>query len=82
MGELVFYAALNRAIAPTSKRQLATWYETTDIQRIRPLRLESLNSQNFWNHWDRISDSDLGEESPRPSSEKSTSSCRPGKGNW
>ena len=59
LGELVFFAALNRAIAPTSKRQLATWYETTDIQRIRPLRLESLNSQNFWNHWDRISDSDL-----------------------
>jgi transposase len=59
LGELVFYAALNRAIAPTSKRQLATWYETTDIQRIRPLRLESLNSQNFWNHWDRISDMDL-----------------------
>ena len=45
LGELVFYAALNRAISPTSKRQLATWYETTDIQRIRPLRLESLNSQ-------------------------------------
>jgi transposase len=59
LGELVFYAALNRAIAPTSKRQLATWYETTDIQRIRPLRLESLNSQNFWNHWDRISENDL-----------------------
>jgi hypothetical protein len=59
LGELVFFAALNRAIAPTSKRQLASWYETTDIQRIRPLRLESLNSQNFWNHWDRISDSDL-----------------------
>jgi len=59
LGELVFYAAMNRAIAPTSKRQLANWYETTDIQRIRPLRLESLNSQNFWNHWDRISDSDL-----------------------
>lgn len=59
LGELVFYAALNRAIAPTSKRQLATWYESTDIQRIRPLRLESLNSQNFWNHWDRISENDL-----------------------
>jgi transposase len=59
LGELVFYAALNRAIAPTSKRQLASWYETTDIQRIRPLRLESLNSQNFWNHWDRISEADL-----------------------
>lgn len=59
LGELVFYAAMNRAIAPTSKRRLASWYETTDIQRIRPLRLESLNSQNFWNHWDRISDADL-----------------------
>jgi transposase len=59
LGELVFYAALNRAICPTSKRQLASWYESTDIQRIRPLRLESLNSQNFWNHWDRISDIDL-----------------------
>jgi transposase len=59
LGELVFYAALNRAVAPTSKRRLASWYETTDIQRIRPLRLESLNSQNFWNHWDRISASDL-----------------------
>lgn len=55
----MFYAALNRAIAPTSKRRLASWYETTDIQRIRPLRLESLNSQNFWNHWDRISPADL-----------------------
>jgi len=59
LGELVFYAALNRAVAPTSKRRLASWYETTDIQRIRPLRLESLNSQNFWNHWDRISALDL-----------------------
>ncbi len=59
LGELVFYAAMNRAIAPTSKRRLASWYETTDIQRIRPLRLESLNSQNFWNHWDRIGVSDL-----------------------
>jgi len=59
LGELLFYAAMNRAIAPTSKRQLASWYESTDIQRIRPLRLESLNSQNFWNYWDRISEGDL-----------------------
>ena len=59
LGELLFYAAMNRAIAPTSKRQLATWFESTDIQRIRPLRLESLNSQNFWNYFDRIGDTDL-----------------------
>lgn len=54
LGEIIFYAAMNRAIAPTSKRKLAAWYEQTDIQRIRPVRLVSLSSQNFWNHWDRV----------------------------
>ena len=39
LGELFFFAALNRAIDPTSKRKLATWYEGTDILRIRPVRL-------------------------------------------
>ena len=61
LGELFFYAALNRAIDPKSKRKLAAWYEATDIQRIRPVRLESLNSQNFWNHWDRVGEADLEE---------------------
>lgn len=59
LGELFFFAALNRAIDPTSKRKLAAWYETTDILRIRPVRLESLSSQNFWNHWNRVSEADL-----------------------
>ena len=61
LGELFFYAALNRAIDPTSKRKLASWYESTDILRIRPVRLESLSSQNFWNHWNRISEENLEE---------------------
>lgn len=59
LGEIIFYAAMNRAIAPTSKRKLAAWYEQTDIQRIRPVRLTSLSSQNFWNHWDRVRTSEL-----------------------
>ncbi|OGP70020.1 MAG: hypothetical protein A2Z73_00090 [Deltaproteobacteria bacterium RBG_13_60_28] len=61
LGDLFFYAALNRAIDPKSKRKLAAWYESTDIQRIRPVRLESLSSQNFWNHWDRVGEADLEE---------------------
>jgi transposase len=61
LGELFFYAALNRAIDPKSKRKLAAWYDSTDIQRIRPVRLESLSSQNFWNHWDRVGEADLDE---------------------
>ena len=59
LGELLFYAIMNRAIAPKSKRQLASWYETTDIQRIHPCRLESLSSQNFWNHWHRLDEASL-----------------------
>ncbi len=59
LGELLFYAIMNRAIAPKSKRKLAAWYETTDIQRIHPCRLESLSSQNFWNHWHRLDDTNL-----------------------
>jgi transposase len=59
LGELFFFAALNRAIDPTSKRKLAAWYEATDILRIRPVRLESLSSQNFWNHWNRVSEANL-----------------------
>jgi transposase len=59
LGDLMFYAIMNRAIAPKSKRKMAAWYETTDIQRIHPGRLESLSSQNFWNHWDRLDEPHL-----------------------
>ncbi|MEJ5315345.1 MAG: IS1634 family transposase, partial [Anaerolinea sp.] len=58
-GELLVYAVINRAISPKSKRQLRHWYEKTDIQSIRPVRLEALNPQNFWNHWERIGKDEL-----------------------
>jgi len=60
-GQLLLYAVINRAIAPRSKRQLARWYERTDIQNIRPVRLKALSAQNFWNHWDRIGEEHLEE---------------------
>jgi transposase len=59
LGQLLYYAVLNRAIAPRSKRQLTQWFQTTDIQQIRPVRLESLSSQHFWNQWDRLSQEQL-----------------------
>lgn len=58
-GELFYYALLNRAISPRSKRQLSGWYERTDIQSIRPVRLEALSPQNFWNHWERVGEEEL-----------------------
>jgi transposase len=58
-GELLLYAVINRAISPRSKRQLTRWYERTDIQSLRPVRLDVLSPQNFWNHWDRIGEEEL-----------------------
>ncbi len=59
LGQLLYYAVLNRAIAPKSKRQLAAWYEQTDIQHIRPVNLKALSPQRFWNHCDRITHDQL-----------------------
>ena len=64
-GDLMLYAVINRAISPRSKRQLKKWYERTDIQNIRPVKLDALNPQNFWNHWDRIGDGELEEIAER-----------------
>jgi transposase len=58
-GELLLYAVINRAIAPRSKRQLRGWYEKTDIQSLRPVKMAALSPQNFWNHWDRIGQQEL-----------------------
>lgn len=60
-GDLFSYAVINRAVSPKSKRALSNWYEGTDIQNIRPVMLESLSPQNFWNHWERIGEEELRE---------------------
>ena len=44
-----------------SGAELKKWYERTDIQNIRPVKLDALNPQNFWNHWDRIGERELEE---------------------
>ncbi len=59
LGDLLYAVVANRAIAPRSKRQLADWYATTDMLNIRPVRLESLRPQYFWNHFDRVTREDL-----------------------
>src|SRR5207248_10469756 len=37
VGEYLLLATLNRALAPTSKRQLAAWYRNTILVRLLPL---------------------------------------------
>src|SRR5919109_3825221 len=56
VGELICLAAINRACAPRSKRQLADWHGRTALARLWPLPPRALSSQRFWDAMDRVSD--------------------------
>lgn len=53
-GYYLLLAAINRAVAPTSKVHLADWYRHTILTRLLPVDPALLSSQNFWNHMDLI----------------------------
>ena len=53
-GHYLLLAAINRAVAPTSKVHLADWYRHTILTRLLPADPALLSSQNFWNHMDLI----------------------------
>jgi len=53
-GQYLLIAAINRAIAPTSKVHLADWYKDTILTRLLPADPALLSSQNFWNHMDAV----------------------------
>lgn len=50
VGQYILIAALNRAVAPTSKRQIGSWFENTSLCRWLPVKPKQLSSQRFWDH--------------------------------
>ena len=54
VGEYFFYAWANRLIDPRSKRALPDWYRATAVSEIRPVPVEELSSQRYWEKWDRV----------------------------
>lgn len=50
VGTYMELAAINRAVAPTSKRAFAEWFETTVLRRLIPAEKPMLTSQRFWDH--------------------------------
>lgn len=56
VGELIELAAINRAVCPRSKRQLADWHARTALARISPRPARALSSQRFWDAMDRLSE--------------------------
>lgn len=59
VGELIELAAINRAVCPRSKRQLADWYGRTALARIAPKPARALASQRFWDAMARLSDEQI-----------------------
>ncbi len=50
VGQYMLLATINRTVAPTSKRRLASWYSGTILTRLVPFKRGSLRSQRFWDH--------------------------------
>ena len=59
LGEYFLYAVLNRMVDPCSKRALPDWFTSTAIQFVRPVEIEALNSQRYWERWSRVKKEDL-----------------------
>lgn len=56
VGEMIALAAINRAVCPRSKRQLADWHGRTMLARALPYPARSLSSQRFWDAMHVIGD--------------------------
>jgi transposase len=55
VGTYLLLAALNRAVEPRSKTQIAAWFDRSILRRLLDLRPEQLTSQRFWNQMNRVS---------------------------
>ena len=59
VGEYILYCVMNRMVEAVSKNRMAEWYKGTAIQQLRPVDLEELTSQRYWEKWDRVSEQAL-----------------------
>ena len=59
VGEYFLYCVWNRMIEAVSKNRLPQWYDRTAVQQIRPVDLNELTSQRYWEKWDRVSEEAL-----------------------
>ena len=59
VGEYFLYAVWNRMVEARSKRALPKWYRSTAVQHIRPVDIEELTSERYWEKWDRVKKADL-----------------------
>lgn len=59
VGEYLYLSVMNRCIAPKSKRAMAEWFKKKALFEFRSVDLAKLNSQRYWDHFDKISEEDI-----------------------
>ena len=59
VGEYFLYCIFNRLVEAVSKNSLRRWYQHTAIQQIRPVNLQELSSQRYWEKWHHIDEGTL-----------------------
>lgn len=65
VGEYFLYSVYNRMVEAVSKNKLANWYKQTAIQHIRPVEINELTSQRYWDKWERVDEESLKEISQK-----------------
>lgn len=59
LGLYTLIAAINRAVNPTAKRNIAEWYDKTVLKNIMSIPKSGLSCQRFWDNMDLIKDEDI-----------------------
>lgn len=55
VGEHLLLTIINRIDNPLSKNQLSDWFDNSVLKRRFAVKSFYLSSQDFWNHWNKIS---------------------------
>lgn len=55
-GHYMVIAAINRALAPTSKSKMSEWYSDTCLPRLTHIPPHTLSPQRFWDHMDLLTE--------------------------
>lgn len=61
VGQYFLYAVLNRMVDSCSKREFPQWFRETAISQIRPVEVDALTSQRYWEKWERVSQEQIGQ---------------------
>jgi transposase len=58
-GEHILLSIINRIDSPLSKNKFSEWFNDTALKRLFTVKSSYLSSQDFWNHWNKITEEEI-----------------------